>query len=144
MYIKHRWQSTLKTVVMPFWKKMMPGPTQGQLCGPEEFGQAGWGWRAGPGSLGAVRQRNSTFPSFTFVYFSQSVEQEHLRSIGYVYSLAEYAKKIFFNILQCVSTIARCLRSHQASTMDYLKNEKSRYYLKKRKVKNETPWSACI
>ena len=71
--------STLKTVVTPLWEKMRTGP--------EQFGPAGWGWRARPENLDPVRLLNPTFLTFTVVKFSLSVDQEHLRSIGNVYSL---------------------------------------------------------
>ena len=51
------WHCTLKTV-----------------AGSEEFGPAGWGLYAGPRSLDPGQLLNSTFLTFTVVYFSESVD----------------------------------------------------------------------
>ena len=71
----------------------LAGPDPPRLAGrtrPGEFGPGRlWGWTAGPGSLNDLnpaRQLNSTFHTFTAVYFSKSGGCRHLRFICNVYS----------------------------------------------------------
>ena len=90
--------STLKTVITPFWKKILDAynillparPHQGQLGGPGREILDGWGWWAGP-----ERMLDLTFRTFTVVYLSYSVEQEHLCSISNVYSLISTFECLF-------------------------------------------------
>ena len=88
-------QSTLKTLVTLFWKKLLdaydniicrdlpawPPKAIGEI-GRESLAPAGGQWWAGQGSLSPGRQLNSTL-----IYFSQSRGSGHLRSICNVNSM---------------------------------------------------------
>ena len=102
-----------------YWLHMItlfcrPGPTK-----------AGWADQAGRvrhrlagkarKNLGPGRMLNSTFRTFMVVYFSQCVDQEHLRSIGNVYSV-QYCLQASI-IMDAASNIPIASFSTDAATM---------------------------